>query len=94
MSLASASAAAASEPEPSDEGMTDLGSDALIGQAAAAGGGVETVSQVVAHGDIIPELFGNMNSSQRKNYFKRRNKIGKRQRRLQGRIDVPLGDFI
>ena len=80
MSLASVSAAAASEPEPSGEGMVDLGSDVLIAQATAAEGGVETASQVVAHGDIfiLPEHWAAFTSNQRKKYLKRRNLMGKK----------------
>jgi hypothetical protein len=75
MSLASVSAAVAG-PEPSDEGMADLRGDVLIAHAADAEGGVEEVLSVVAHDDILPNMWRTLNPNQRRNFLKRRNKNG------------------
>ena len=93
MSLASASAAAI-EPDPSDEAMADLGGVMPIAHAAAANAASTHLRMWwPMEIYILPELFGNMNSSQRKNYFKRRNKI--RKGRGDFRVGLTyLGDFI
>ena len=72
MSLASVSAASA-QPEPSDEGMADLGGDVRLAHAADAEGGA--VPMTASEADFpSSEIWAAMTSKQRKNFAQTRNK--------------------